>query len=258
MVQAKILTGAEEFRLGDGPIGALVIHGYTSSPQVVRPIAEYLAERGVTALGPRLPGHGTTWQDLNTCNERQWIETVEQNFDRLASERDDVFVIGFSFGAALAIDLVARRHERVAGLVTLASFLQSKDPRRFLAPLFRRLVKSLPGVGNDTADPAAERELVYDRLPTSATHCMLRFVNRARRALPRIEVPTLVLHGRNDHTALPFNAELVYNSIGARDKELVWLDRSYHVLPFDHDRAEVFERIDRFIKQHARTGHARG
>lgn len=253
MKAAKVLEGAEEFSLGEGPVGALILHGFTSSPQVVRPIGAYLASRGIHAVAPRFPGHGTTLEDLSSCNETQWTDAVHRSFEELASAKEEVFVIGFSFGAALAIDLVAQNQERVAGLATLASFLGSKDPRRFLAPVIRRVVKSLPGVGNDTADPQGERELVYDRVPTAAVHRMLRFTKRVRRKLPEITCPVLVVHGRNDHTAPPMWAQLIFDSVSSDKKELVWLERSFHVLPFDYDREELLARTFDFVKENSRA-----
>ncbi|HEX2240474.1 MAG TPA: alpha/beta fold hydrolase [Actinomycetota bacterium] len=251
MKTAKVLEGAEEFSLGEGPVGALIIHGFTSSPQVVRPIGAYLAERGIHAVAPRLPGHGTTWQDLGTCNERQWVEAVDSAFEELAATKEEVFIVGFSFGAALGIDLAARKQERVAGLATLASFLGTKDPRRFLAPVMSRVLKSIPGVGNDTADPEGDREIVYDRVPTAAVQCMLRFTKRARRALPQINCPLLVIHGRNDHTAPPLWAQVIHDTASSEKKDLVWLERSFHVLPFDYDREELLSRTFDFIKEHS-------
>ncbi len=247
MQDVQVLAGAEDFTLGDGDVGALIIHGFTSSPQVVRPLGVYLADRGIATVAPRLPGHGTTWEDLGTRRADDWVDAVEAAFGRLADAKEEVFVIGFSFGAALAVDLVARHQDRVAGLAMLASYLKTDDPRRFLAPVIPRVLKSVPGVGNDTADPDGERELVYDRVPTAAAHQMLQVTKKARAALGSISVPLLVLHGRNDHTAKPFNAELVYNSVASEDKELVWLERSYHVLPFDYDRDRVLEATYRFI-----------
>lgn len=42
----------------------LLCHGFTGSPQTLRGWADYLAAQGLTVSLPRLPGHGTTWQDL--------------------------------------------------------------------------------------------------------------------------------------------------------------------------------------------------
>src|SRR5919108_6320336 len=113
-----ILAGAEEFSLGDGPVGALLIHGFTGSPQGLRSLGEYLAAGGVTVVCPRLPGHGTTWQDLNTRTQEDWAGAVEDAFFKLSASCDQVFLVGLSFGAALALELASRYPERVAGVVT--------------------------------------------------------------------------------------------------------------------------------------------
>lgn len=247
MGEPSILQGAEEFSLGDGRVGGLLIHGFTGSPQGLRGLGEYLAERGVAVEGIRLPGHGTTWQDLNLRRPHEWVEAVEQGFAKVAAGRDKVFLVALSFGAALAVDFCARHPDDVAGLVTLAGFVSTKDPRRFLAPVIRRVVKTLPGVANDIADPEG-REIAYSLLPTTAAHHMLRFLKGARIALPKVTCPLLVMHSHNDHTVDPSNAPLIFDSVSSTDKELVWVDNSYHVITLDHDRKEVFERTHAFIK----------
>ncbi len=47
-----------------GPIGVLLIHGYTGSVAETRPMGEYMAGHGMTVRCPLLSGHGTTPQDL--------------------------------------------------------------------------------------------------------------------------------------------------------------------------------------------------
>jgi carboxylesterase len=244
--EVEVMQGAEAFALGDGPVGALLIHGFTGSPQGLRELGGYLAERGVAVAAPRLPGHGTSWQDLNARTAEEWIAAAEEGFDTMSSAREQVFLVGLSFGAALALDLAARYPERVAGVVTIAGMVETRDPRRFAAWLIRLLTKSLTGAGNDIADPGAE-EIAYDRLPTAATHRMLRFLKRAKAALPAVRCPILILHSHNDHTVGPYNAHTILNNVSSVRKELVWLDRSYHVLTLDVDRDEVFGRTYDFI-----------
>jgi carboxylesterase len=246
LTDPEVLEGAEAFTLGDGPVGALLIHGLTGSPQGMRGLGEHLAERGVAVEGIRLPGHGTTWQDLTAHTAAEWVEAVDAGFDKISHGRDATFVVGLSGGGTLAIEFAARNPERVAGLVTLAGMVYTKDPRRFFAPVIRRLTKSVAGVGNDIADPRG-REIVYERLPTAAAHELLRLCKRARAALPLVRCPILIMHGRNDHTVHPSNAQLIFDSVSSRDKELVWMERSYHVITLDYDRDEVFRRTYEFM-----------
>jgi len=251
--EIPILEGCKEFAFGSGPVGALVVHGFTGSPQGMRGLGRSLADRGLTVAGPRLPGHGTTWQDCNTRTATEWVDTVETAFDKLAAETEEIFLVGLSFGGSLCLDIAARRADQVAGIVTLAGLVFTKDPRRFLAPVIARVMSSLPGVGNDIADPDA-REISYDRFPTKAGYEMLRFIGRTKAALPQVAAPILIMHGRQDHTVEPANAPYIYEHVSSEDKELLWLERSYHVVTLDYDRDTVADRTFDFIKRHSSHG----
>jgi carboxylesterase len=58
--------------------------------------------------------------------------------------------------------------------------------------------------------------------------------------------------GRHDHTGHPRNARIIFDSVSSTDKELVWCERSYHVITLDYDREMVLERTYEFIKERAR------
>lgn len=253
MADVTVLEGCEEFAFGSGPVGALLVHGYTGSPQGLRALGEDLAARGLSVAGPRLPGHGTTWQDLDTRSSSEWIDSVETAFADLSSRTEETFLVCLSFGAALGLDFAARHPEQVAGIITLAGMVFTKDPRRFLAPVIAKVVRSIPGVGNDIADPQG-REIVYERVPSKATLQMLRFLNRAKAALPQVKAPILVMHGRNDHTVHPENARYILDNVGSTDKELLWLERSYHVITLDYEKEVVADRTFDFIKEHSTHG----
>lgn len=249
--ELKVLEGAEEFSLGQGPTGALLVHGFTGSPDSMRPVGNYLAERGIGCFGVRLPGHGTTWEDLGTRTSSEWVEAVELAYQKMKTEHDEVFVVGLSFGVALSLDLAAR-HQDIPGLVSIAGFVLSKDPRRFVAGPISKLLKAVPAVGNDICDPDS-RELCYEKVPTGAALHVLRFTKSVRESLGDVTCPILVLHSHSDHTAHPSNAEFIHSRVASTDKQLVWLDRSYHVLTLDYDKQEVFERTYEFIKARSRV-----
>lgn len=251
MSQLEILEGCDEFTLGEGPVGALFIHGFTSSPQNMRAMGDYLAEWGIRVRAPRLPGHGTTWEDLATRRSGEWLECVESNFDALKAECDEIFLVGLSFGGGLSLELASRRSNEISGVVTLAAIVFTKDPRRFLTPVLKRVIKTIPGVGNDIADPTL-KEVVYDKVPTRASAELLSTIAKAKAGLPRVTTPLLVMHGRNDHTVHPSNAQYIYDHAGSADKELVWLERSFHVITLDYDRDEVYSRTADFIKERAK------
>jgi carboxylesterase len=50
----------------------LVLHGFTGNPVSMRPLAEACAKEGFTVELPRLPGHGTSVEDLMTTGWADW------------------------------------------------------------------------------------------------------------------------------------------------------------------------------------------
>src|SRR4030095_3322107 len=78
-----ILPGAEPFTLEGGDTGVLLVHGFTGSPQGLRPWGEALHAAGLTVHCPLLPGHGTHWEDLVGVRWRAWVGAVKAAYDRL-------------------------------------------------------------------------------------------------------------------------------------------------------------------------------
>ena len=107
------------FTLPGGKIGVLVIHGFTSTPISIAPWAKFLNNSGYTVIAPLLPGHGTTWQQMNQTTWQQWYAEVEKSFLQLKQSCDRVFIAGFSMGGALALRLCQIRGSEVEGLIVL-------------------------------------------------------------------------------------------------------------------------------------------
>ncbi len=93
---------------GGRRVGVLLSHGFTGSPASMRPWGECLAERGYAVEVPLLPGHGTTWQELNITTWDDWYAEVDPAFEKLAAENDAVVVGGLSMGGALVLRLAGR------------------------------------------------------------------------------------------------------------------------------------------------------
>ena len=106
-----------------GPIGILLVHGFTATTAEVRPLAKALHTRGYTVSGPVLPGHNTYPGEINKFTWRDWVATVEDAYQKLASHCEQVFIGGESTGALLALYL-APQHPKIAGLLTFAPALK--------------------------------------------------------------------------------------------------------------------------------------
>ena len=78
-----MLRGAGAYYFEGSPIGCLLIHGMGSTPYQVRSLGEYLAWQGLTVFGLRLPGHGTTLDELEQTTAEQWLTAIDHGIDRL-------------------------------------------------------------------------------------------------------------------------------------------------------------------------------
>jgi len=100
-----ILPGAEPFNHDGSDVAVLLCHGFTSTAKSMRPWGEYLAERGFTVRVPLLPGHGTTWQEMNQTRWEDWYACVDKEFRELHQTCERVVVGGLSMGGTLALKL---------------------------------------------------------------------------------------------------------------------------------------------------------
>ena len=250
---STVLPGAEPVDLPAGPVGVLVVHGFTGTTQSVRPWAEHLAAAGLTVRAPRLPGHGTRWQDLQATGWDAWYGEVERAFDDLRGRCDTVFAMGLSMGGTLVLRLAELRAGEVAGLVVVNASLGAARRDALLLPLASRVLGSLPGIASDIAKPGVT-ELAYDRTPLRAAASLQRAWPVVRRDLSRITCPVLVYRSAVDHVVGPASVRLLLERVSSTDVTCVTLAESYHVATLDNDAADIFGgSVDFALSARART-----
>ncbi len=247
-----VRPGAEPFSAEGGPVGVLLSHGFTGSPASMRPWGEHLAALGHTVRVPRLPGHGTTWQDMNRTRWQDWYAELETAFDDLVARCDTVVVGGLSMGGALALRLAEERADEVAAVVVVNPAIASGRFDVKLVPLLQWVVPSMPGIGNDIKKPGVD-EVGYDRTPLKALASMLQLWKVIRADLASVRAPLLYLRSADDHVVDETSTPLVMEGVSSTVRELVPLPDSFHVATIDNDAETVFERSAAFIEEHARA-----
>jgi carboxylesterase len=244
-----VLPGAEPIDLPGGPVGVLLSHGFTGTTQSMRPWAEHLATAGLTVSAPRLPGHGTRWQDMNKTRWSDWYGELERAFDDLRSRCDTVFAMGLSMGGTLVLRLAEERAGQVAGVVVVNASLASERKDVKLAPFLSKVIPSFPGVGSDTKNGA--KELAYDKVPLMAFASLQKAWPVVVGDLHKITCPVLAYRSREDHVVEPISGRvLVEGCAGGTIEERV-LENSYHVATLDNDAPTIFEEALQFVRTHA-------
>ena len=234
-----------------GPVGCLLVHGFSGSPPEMRPMGEYLAQQGLTVLGVRLAGHGTSPEDMATTTWRDWVASAEAGLRELESLCEQVFMAGLSMGGLITLHLAA--HHPLAGIVVMAAPAYIADWRFRLLPLAQYFVRWFtPDIEPDPTDPETENRLSsYSVLPVRCIVSLGELIRLVRRELPQGEAPALIMQGEKDHHVPTDSAPIIFEELGAAEKELVWWPNSGHCITVDSEREAVWARAYEFIAQHS-------
>lgn len=238
------LKRPEAFDLAGGETGVLLIHGFTGTPSELRPMGEYLAEKGFAVKAPA--GHGTTPEQMMNTGMKDWIKSAGDAYFDLRSRCNDVFVAGLSMGGLLALHLAARLP--VKGVVSMCAPIFLTDRRaglsRFLAPFIKFNANKAPYPEHVEVYMAG-----YRKTPVRCVPELLRLIRTVRRELPEIKAPALVLQADQDRTVRPESADYIYKHIGSRQKRILRYSNSGHILTVDLDMEQVFADVETFLRE---------
>ena len=226
----------------------LLIHGFTGSPQSLRAWAEHLEAEGYRVAVPRLPGHGTSWQELALTEWSDWYRCVERELRLLRESCQQVFLCGLSMGGGLALLLAERHPEDVTGVVLVNAVVTSTDKRAVALPVLRWFLSSLAGISNDIAKPGVD-ELAYGRSPLRAAYSMTRMWIEIRRRLDRVHQPMLIFRSVQDHVVDPSSCRAILSAVSCSDVREVVLERSYHVATMDYEAEQIFAESSAFFRR---------
>jgi carboxylesterase len=248
-----LMPGAEPYSHEGGKTGVLLCHGFTGSPQSLRPWAEYLAAEGYGVSLPRLPGHGTTWQEMARTRWEDWFAEVDRAFDELRARSDEIFVMGLSMGGCLALRLAELRGEAVSGLVLVNPSVARDNPVLLVAPALKFVLPSVKGLASDIKKEQAH-EVGYDRTPVKAAATLLGLWKATQRDLVKLTQPILVYRSEADHVVGPKSLQVLRAALPASQLEVRTLSDSYHVATLDNDAETIFAGSLDFIRLHSRVG----
>jgi len=102
------------------------------------------------------------------------------------------------------------------------------------------------GIGNDIQAEGVT-ELAYPVVPVPTIKEAYALMKIADEMLPRITCPALIFVSRNDHIVPPTNSNYIFQKLHNADKQLVWLENSYHVATLDNDKDLILEKSIDFI-----------
>lgn len=260
---------------GDNPgrIGVLMLHGFMGSPLSSRPMAEYLAARGILVHCPLLPGHGQYPDKLHGATRRQWLAEADEAYHTIRPQVDRLFLMGHSMGNVLAAQ-IATTYRDAVGMVLLAPVYHMPDRRLRFTPYARHVMTwYYPHASKRQSMQELVRERCLDfdptidfdspefqarlpqvsRVPISGMAEMVKTVEGGRKLWPKLDIPARIFAGEHDEAAPPENARLIYGYLPGPDKELTIYPKAGHELmrPSDPVHEEVWPRVAEFVLDYA-------
>lgn len=239
-------TPARPELTGGRRVGVLLSHGFTSTPASMTPWGRSLAERGYAVEVPLLPGHGTTWQEMNRTTFADWYAAIVTTFEKLCAENDAVVVGGLSMGATLSLRLAADHPAQVRGVVLVnpAVALNRFDIK--LAPILKRILPSYPAIASDIKKEGVVED-AYARTPLKAAHSQFLAWKPLIKDLSRVDAPVLYFRSTVDHLVDDASEPIILKGISSTDVTVRRLENSYHVATLDNDAPQIFEESAAFI-----------
>lgn len=243
-----LMPGAQPFDHDAGDVGVLLLHGFTGSPKSMRPWGEFLAHEGLTVRVPRLPGHGTRWQDMNITTWQDWYAEADRSFRELSARCSTVFVMGLSMGGSLTLRLAEMKGDAIRGIVLVNPAVHSERPDRFALPIIKHVVGSFPGISNDINKPDQD-EGAYDRIPLKAAHSLTHLWSAVKTDIQAVNQPLLLFRSAVDHVVEASNAAWILSHVSSPDVREVVLMNSFHVATMDNDADVIFDQSLRFVQE---------
>lgn len=232
------------FLKGSNGTGILLLHGWTSPPDELLPLAKYLNSFGYTVSMPLLRGHGTRPEDLECVRWKDWLKDAQSALTDIRKTSSKVIVGGISMGGNLAMNL--SEEESVAGVIALGAGVKYKlNPLAKLVLFFMGLTKKYR---KKYYPPWARKRMVdrkvYMYYPVESAKEVMRLADATKKILPHISKPILIMQSTTDHMVSKSSPMMIFKGVSSKVKEIFWIENSYHVFV---GKPEVWEKIKDFI-----------
>ncbi len=252
----------------------ILIHGLTGTPNEMRFLAGFFQKKGYAVICPRLAKHGEPLTVLKNARWEEFYTTVRDTFTKARAQYETVYTSGLSMGALLALLLAEEFGNKVAAVSGLSPTLFYDGwnvpwytcflPLAYATPLKHFFYfKEVPpyGIKNENVrrfvhnyydkasidDIKGAAQWGYPYFPLTMLCELKRLVKYCIPRFKNITSPVQLIQAQNDDLTSVKNSQFIHDRVGSRQKEIVLLHDSYHVITADQERGKVAEAMDRFF-----------
>ncbi|NOU63561.1 alpha/beta fold hydrolase [Paenibacillus sp. LMG 31461] len=221
-----------------------MIHGFTGSPSEFRRIGYILRDEGYTIQALRLPGHGTSPEDMRRTGWTDWYGHVLESYDELAARCKRVVIMGHSMGGLLALKLGGER--AAAGIISLATPFFFTTRKLALAGVMQYVLPYIEKKPKKIST-LLDESCAYTKTPIRCVVSLRKLVKEVKKLLPRVDAPIWIGQGNKDGIVHPSSAVYLRNSVGSQVTKLHFYKESSHGLLLDQEREQIYADISAFI-----------
>ncbi|MFA6130447.1 MAG: alpha/beta fold hydrolase [Candidatus Omnitrophota bacterium] len=254
-----------------------LIHGLTGTAKEMGAIAQRLNKQGFSVTVPLLLNHDKSISCLKRTSWQDIYKSIRNEFIKYTNDYENIFVAGLSFGALIGIMLTHEFPDKVKALNCFSPTLFYDGWGNPKSRIFLPLVYKTPfkywlyfkegypyGLKNERLRSKVESFYKdaglfdyskvhlygYPVIPVACMHQNSLLAKKVISILEDIQTPIQLLQAREDDVTSPKNSYCIYNRVSSREKEIIFLENSYHIITADQERDKVAEKTVAFFEKH--------
>ncbi len=255
-----------------------LVHGLTGTAKEMGSIAQHLNKMGFSVACPLLANHDKSISCLKRTSWQTIYNSIRSEFIKYANDYENIFIAGLSFGALIGIMLTYEFPYKIKALNCFSPTLffdgwGNPKSRIFLPLAYKTPFKywtyfkeeSPYGIKNQRLRAKIENFYKgaklfdyskvhlygYTVIPVSCMYQNELLAKKVKSILKKIKTPVQLMQARQDDVTSPKNSYYIYNRLSSEEKEIVFLENSYHIITADQERDKVAQITAEFFKKHA-------
>ena len=216
-------------------VGILLVHGFAGTREEIKPLYDFLCDKGYDVSVPLLAGHEGTLKELSMSKYKHWIDSVEEEYVKLSEKRESIIVIGFSMGGLVAVNLYQKY--KFDGLITINTPVYYWDVKRILKNLY--------------SDFSAYSKKYFQSSSNKPIPALLEFqklLSKTKPLFKNIGCNALVIQTQDDDTVNPKSAEYIFAHLNGI-KQILKPKSGGHIVFQSNDYSQLLDSINEFVEK---------
>ncbi|TFF88882.1 MAG: hypothetical protein EU550_00435, partial [Promethearchaeota archaeon] len=157
------------------------------------------------------------------------------------------FIGGHSMGGLLA--LIKAKETEVDGIFSISTPIGIRGLGKIEKPISEIKQEYIPIDFEMNMIESNNKWVGYKKLPVNVIAKMQELITEMKLALPNIKAPIILFQGKKDKTIKKESMDFIYDKIGSKIKEKVWLENNNHRILESPDEDLLIEKLTDFIKK---------